>query len=423
MNQSKSYFVNDSQITDLSKRVVEHLYKNDKIVKYKHSGKVLTGGIGILLSRPLSSIYCLIEGHPSLDIILRNAIYFSILTNTNATQEAEFKPIREATERKKNQLAFLERKKKKNEESGVDDELTTLEIEKTKMEIQVLEEKLSQIASSGGPQIVNSSILNLAKKVYEILLRRDRTSQNLYVEICQNFGITVNIYERFFDKSIEDQKYEKTKTEYHDEYKPRPSIFRQEKGTYVPPALQSTRYGSRNESRFNSHDSRDSRDSRDRRPYRHPTNDYSQRQSYRQSEAASAGAADSSAYVPPVMRNSVPKAEAFPELNQSVTEESVSKSETKSIVKPKSNSIFSILDVDDDIDEIESQPVPKAKSEKKQHKSAPSLSLGAWAKGSEALKASLKENWDDENDDAEEEEVEVEEKPRMVVLGKITRRA
>lgn len=416
MNQSKSYFVNDSQIADLSKRVVEHLYKNDKIVKYTHSGKVLTGGIGMLLSRPLSSIYCSIEGHPPLDTILRNAIHFSILTNTNATQEAEFKPIREATERKKNQLAFLERKKKKNEESGVDDELTTLEIEKTKMEIQVLEEKLSQIASAAGPQIVNSSILNLAKKVYEILLRRDRTSQNLYVEICRNFGITVNIYERFFDKSIEDQKYEKTKTYYQEEYKPRPSIFRQEKGAYVPPALQSNRYGSRNESRYNSHDSRDSRDSR---PYRHPASDYSQRRSYRQSEDASeAGPAE--AYVPPVMRNSVPKAEAFPELNQSVKEEPETKSVSKSIVKPKSNSIFSILDVDDDIDEIESQPVPKAKPEKKQHKSVPSVALGAWAKGSEAIKASL-ENWDDGAE--EEEDDQIEEKPKMVVLGKITRRA
>lgn len=421
MNQSKSYFVNDSQIADLSKRVVEHLYKNDKIVKYKHSGKVLTGGIGMLLSRPLSSIYSSIEGHPSLDTILRNAIHFSILTNTNATQEAEFKPIREATERKKNQLAFLERKKKKNEESGVDDELTTLEIEKTKMEIQVLEEKLSQIASSGGPQILNSSILNLAKKVYEILLRRDRTSQNLYVEICRNFGITINIYERFFDKSIEDQKYEKTKTDYQEEYKPRPSIFRQEKGTYVPPALQSTRYGSRNESRYHSHDSRDSR------PYRHPTSDYSQRRSYRQSEAGTAeagtvegGAAEPGAYVPPAMRNVVPKAEAFPGLNQSVKEEPETKSIVKPQPKPKSNSIFSILDVDVDDDEIESQSVPKAKSEKKQHKSSPSVALGAWAKGSEALKASLKENWDE---DDEEEEEQIEEKPRMVVLGKITRRA
>jgi hypothetical protein len=417
MNQSKSYFVNDSQIADLSKRVVEHLYKNDKIVKYKHSGKVLTGGIGMLLSRPLSSIYCSIEGHPSLDTILRNAIHFSILTNTNATQEAEFKPIREATERKKNQLAFLERKKKKNEESGVDDELTAFEIEKTKMEIQVLEEKLSQIASAAGPQIVNSSILNLSKKVYEILLRRDRTSQNLYVEICRNLGITVNIYERFFDKSIEDQKYEKTKTEYREEYKPRPSIFRQEKGTYVPPALQSTRYGSRNESRYHSHDSR---------PYRHPTSDYSQRRSYRQSEAGTAeagttkaGAAESGAYVPHAMQNIVPKAEAFPELNQSVKEEPETKSIVKPQPKPKSNSIFSILDVDVDDNEIESQPISKAKSEKK-HKSTPSVALGAWAKGSEALKASLKENWD-EDDEPEEEQIE--EKPRMVVLGKITRKA
>ncbi len=414
MNQSKSYFVNDSQIADLSKRVVEHLYKNDKIVKYKHSGKVLTGGIGMLLSRPLSSIYCSIEGHLSLDTILRNAIHFSILTNTNATQEAEFKPIREATERKKNQLAFLERKKKKNEESGVDDELTTLEIEKTKMEIQVLEEKLSQIASSGGPQILNSSILNLAKKVYEILLRRDRTSQNLYVEICQNFGITVNIYERFFDKSIEDQKYEKTKTDYHEEYKHRPSIFRQEKGTYVPPALQSTRYGSRNELRYHSHDSRDSR------PYRHPTSDYSQRRSYRQSEA---GTAEPGAYVLPAMRNVVPKAEAFPGLNQSVKEEPETKSIVKPQPKPKSNSIFSILDVDVDDDEIESQSVPKAKSEKKQHKSSPSVALGAWAKGSEAIKAAPKDKWDDENEDDEPEEEQIEEKSRMVVLGKITRRA
>jgi hypothetical protein len=204
MNQSKnSYFVNDSQIADLSRKVVEMFYKNSKIASYKHSGKTLTGSIGILLNRPISSIYSNIDGHTSLSMILKNAIHFSILTNSNATLEAEFKPIREATERKKNQLEFFERKKKKNEETGVEDEKTLLDIETTQAEIKLLEEKLDQIASAAGPPIVNSSILNLAKRVYEILLRGDRTSQNLYVEICRNLGITINIADRFFEKTMD----------------------------------------------------------------------------------------------------------------------------------------------------------------------------------------------------------------------------
>ena len=89
MNQSKnSYFVNDSQIADLSRKVVEMFYKNSKIASYKHSGKTLTGSIGILLNRPISSIYSNIDGHTSLSMILKNAIHFSILTNSNATLEA-----------------------------------------------------------------------------------------------------------------------------------------------------------------------------------------------------------------------------------------------------------------------------------------------------------------------------------------------
>jgi hypothetical protein len=390
MNQSKnSYFVNDSQIADMSRRVVENFFKNDKIAKYKHNGRKLTGNIGILVNRPISSIYSNIEGHIPLNVILLNAIHFSIFTNPNATQEAEFKPIREATERKKNQLAFLERKKKKNEEAGGEDELTQLEIEKTQMEIQVLEEKLSQIASAAGPPIVNSAILNLAKRVYEILLRADRTSQNLYVEICRNLGITVNIYERFFDKSIDDQKLEKSRQQSQEQYRPPRTPFKQEKGTYVPPALQG----------YQGYQGRRGYERSDRQygsPFSH-----NRTRSYTPNRGAAA--ADESDIIPPSQEKF--NINSFPDLVDT-TQKEPKKEIKQEQVKSKSKSMYSLLEVDEDNDEEEPvQKVTKTLTKKP--------TLGVWENVSAAVKAVQPKEEHDE--DIEEEK----EKPRMVILGKI----
>jgi hypothetical protein len=383
MNQSKnSYFVNDSQIADMSRKVVEMFYKNSKIASYIHTGKTLTGAMGILLKRPISTIYSNIDGHTSLSMILKNAIHFSILTNSNATLEAEFKPIREATERKKNQLAFFERKKKKNEETGVEDEKTLLDIETTQAEIKLLEEKLDQIASAAGPPIVNSSILNLAKRVYEILLRGDRTSQNLYVEICRNLGITINIAERFFEKTMDQQKHDRDVGYEREEYKPRYTPFKQEKGTYVPPALQ------------HQHSRSGYRDQRNR-----PPRPFDRSTETRHTEAAAA-----------VESAPIHKKDSthFPNLPGN-TEEKEEVKEIKKIKKGKS--MFSLLDVDDEEEEHKVVATPKKSSPK-------ARTLGVWGNVSNAVKAAPVE----EESEEEEEEIE-EEKPRMVVLGKVTRRA
>ena len=87
------------------------LYTNPEIVAYKHNGKSLPFKYQTLISRPISGVYSNIEGKPSIQSILTNAIRFSLNLSTQTKSTGELKTYRESCERFKTALVILNRKK------------------------------------------------------------------------------------------------------------------------------------------------------------------------------------------------------------------------------------------------------------------------------------------------------------------------
>ena len=230
MSKPNSYFLTDKELDEIAKKVVSDLYTNKEILELKNNGRTLSGVLGAIVDRQITGIYSNIEGYKSLQSLLTNSIRFAVLTEKNTQNEAEFKKIREACERRKNMLTVLNRKYE-NESS----ETIKNEIEKTKEEVLLLETQLNDIASkhTDKPEI-KKNILELGKKAYGILLRSDKTSEKFYIAICKH--LNVKIPKEHFGYDIY-QNPEVFKPYYMRNVEPKEDV-------YVPPALKYN-YGQR----------------------------------------------------------------------------------------------------------------------------------------------------------------------------------
>jgi len=227
MSKPNSYFLTDKDLDDIAKKVVSELYSNKNILELKNNGRLLSGVLGTIFNRDITGLYSNINGHNSLQSVLRNSIRFAILTEKNTQNEVEFKKIRETCERRKNMLTILNRKFE-NEPSDPNDIIQN-EIEKTKQEISLLETQINEIASkhTNKPEI-KKNILEISKKAYGILLRRDKTSEKFYIAICKH--LNVKILKEHFGYDIY-QNSEAYKPYYMRNVEPKEDI-------YVPPSLK-----------------------------------------------------------------------------------------------------------------------------------------------------------------------------------------
>lgn len=246
MANNNSYFTTDKEIEELGKKIVTDLYSNKEITESSYNGRPLIGQLGALIERPISGICSNINQHKSLQHVLVNAIRYSVLIEKNASLEVEFKKMREASDRRKNMLLVLQRKLEtdKNNETILED------IEKTKKDIELLDEQLGIIASKNSePPTIRKNILELAKKAYGLLLRPDKTSEKLYIAVCKN--LNVKIEKSHFGYDVYNNNYNGGYNNYNNGggsggYRPYTNRYEnteEKKDVYVPPQLKH-RYGS-----------------------------------------------------------------------------------------------------------------------------------------------------------------------------------
>ena len=238
MANNNSYFTTDKELEEIGKKIVTELYSNKEITDLIYNGRPLIGQLGALIERPINGIYSHINQHKSLHSLLVNAIRYSVLIEKNASLEAEFKKMREASDRRKNMLLVLQRKL----ETDKDNELVLTDIEKTKKDIELLDEQLGIIAQKNSePPTVRKNILELAKKAYGLLIRSDKTSEKLYVAVCKN--LDVKIEKAHFGYDV----YNNNNYGNSNGYKPYTNRYEnteEKKDIYVPPQLK-YRYGGR----------------------------------------------------------------------------------------------------------------------------------------------------------------------------------
>jgi hypothetical protein len=230
-------FLSDKELEDLAKKIVTDLYNNKHIVDLKNNGRPLLGNIATLIERPISGIYSNITGHRSLHNILINAIRYSVLVEKNMSLENEFKKLRETCERRKNILIVINRKL----ETDKTNEQLKSEGEKIKLEVNLLEQKINDIAEKNSePPTIRKNILDLAKKSYKLLLRSDKTSEKLYTYVCNQLGVKLDndhfgYYQRNDNGYNGYNGYNNNYNNYNKQYqKPQ----EEKKDVYVPPQLQ-----------------------------------------------------------------------------------------------------------------------------------------------------------------------------------------
>ena len=247
MANNNSYFTTDKEIEEIGKKIVLELYSNKEIIDLTYNGRPLTGQLGALIERSISGIYSNINQHKSLHSLLVNAIRYSVLIEKNASLEAEFKKTREASDRRKNMLLVLQRKLEtdKNNETIIED------IEKTKKDIELLDEQLGIIAQKNSePPTVRKNILELAKKAYGLLIRSDKTSEKLYVAVCKNLDVKIEKSHFGYDVYNNNYGYNNyggNSNGSYGSYKPYTNRYEnteEKKDIYVPPQLKH-RYGGR----------------------------------------------------------------------------------------------------------------------------------------------------------------------------------
>jgi len=255
MANNNSYYMTDKELDELAKKIVSELYNNKDIIDLKNNGRQLVGNIASLVERNISGIYSNISGNRSLQSVLNNAIRYSVLVEKNMALDAEFKKLREATERRKNMLNIYTRKL--NEDK--DNQTLINDIQKTKEEITLLEIKLNEIAEKNSePPTIKKNILELAKKAYKLLLRNDKTSEKLYTAICTQLGVKLDpdhfgYYQHTQYNQNQDnrdryrQNYNNQNQDYRDRYRQNYNNQRsnnneqEKKDVYIPPQLQSYR--------------------------------------------------------------------------------------------------------------------------------------------------------------------------------------
>jgi len=228
---NNSYFLNDKEIDDIGKKIVDELYGNKDILELKNNGRTLHSNISSLIDRPISGLYSNIENNNSLKKVLTNAIRYAVLIEKNTTLETEFKKIREACERRKNMLLVLERKIKTDSSYTIEEE-----INKTKEEIKLLEEEMSVIATKNSePVSIKKDILELAKNGYKLLLRGDKTSEKLYVAVCKYLNVKIDKSHFGYDVYNQNTNYNNYNNRYDNN---RYNNKEEKKDIYIPPVFQ-----------------------------------------------------------------------------------------------------------------------------------------------------------------------------------------
>jgi len=225
--------MSDSDIDDVGKRIVNDFYNNKEICELKNNGRPLTKALSILVDRQISGLYSNITGYKPLQSILINAIRFSVLVEKNKVADAEFKKIREASDRRKNMLHVLERKL----ETTPSDNNILKEIEKVKDEIKLLDDQLSIIATDNtDTPVIKTHLLDLARKSYNMLLRSDKTSEKLYIAVCKYLNVKID--NDHFGYNVYNQQQSYTPQYSENRYNRMPQNMEPKKDVYVPPMLQ-----------------------------------------------------------------------------------------------------------------------------------------------------------------------------------------
>jgi hypothetical protein len=240
---NNSYFMTDKEIDEVAKKIVSDLYSNREITEMKFNGRQLTGQLGNLIERNISTIYSNIKDNKSLQHVLINAFRYSVLIEKNAILEAEIKKVRDACDRRKNMLLVQEKKLT----IDPDNDSIKKEIEKIKTEINLLENQIEILGkNSSEPPQAKKNILELAKKAYKMLLRSDKTSEKLYVGVCK--ALNVKIEDSHFGYNVYN-----VYNNYQNNYKPYYNRFEnteEKKDIYVPPPLKHN-YGAGYRRKFN----------------------------------------------------------------------------------------------------------------------------------------------------------------------------
>ena len=217
---NNSYFMTDKEIDEVGKKIVSELYTNREITEMKFNGRQLTGQLGALIERTISAIYSNVKDNKSLQHVLINTMRFSVLIEKNAILEAEIKKVRDACDRRKNMLLVQEKKLT----TEPDNQAIKIEIEKTKTEINLLENQIEILGKNNSePPAVKKNILELAKKGYKMLLRGDKTSEKLYVSVCK--ALNVKIEDSHFGYNVYNSYQNNYQSNYQNNYKPYHSRF------------------------------------------------------------------------------------------------------------------------------------------------------------------------------------------------------
>jgi hypothetical protein len=233
-------YLSDKEIEDVGKKVAE-LYKNKDILKIKNDGRQLGGQLKTLTDRNISGIYSNIQNQLSIQTVLKNSIRFGIFVEKDIEIMKQISVLKQACNERHN----LTNNKDIDIVKNAIEEISLLEDE-----IKKLEEKIYE------PPDYRKNILEIAQKAYKILLRSDKSSEKLYIAVCNKLNVKVEndhfgYYQ--YNQSNQYNQYNYKKDYTNDQYRP-PSQYSQysqrynnkdeeKKDVYVPPALKYKKFG------------------------------------------------------------------------------------------------------------------------------------------------------------------------------------
>ena len=97
---ANSYYMEDKDLDELAKKVVSELYTNKNIINLTNNGKPLVGQLKSLTERQISGVYSNIKNNKSLQVILVNAIRYSIFVEKDINAEKELIQYKNVLERR-----------------------------------------------------------------------------------------------------------------------------------------------------------------------------------------------------------------------------------------------------------------------------------------------------------------------------------
>ena len=228
---ANTYFIEDKDLEDLAKKIVSELYSNKDIVNLTNNGKPLIGYLKSLTDRQLSGIYSNIKNNKSLQVILINAIRYSIFVEKDITAEKELIQYKNILERRN---ILYENKKKQTTNEELINELETM-----KLEISIIQNKIKELETKNiEPPSFRKNILDISQKSYKLLLRNDKTSEKFYTFICNKLGVKLdNDHFGYYQSSYQQNNYQTNNYYQKQDYYQK----QEKKDVYVPPALQHRR--------------------------------------------------------------------------------------------------------------------------------------------------------------------------------------